>query len=695
MPQITLKCNKLLVLLIFISILFSCSSDRDLLLETILEDPEISIENNETLNEIPVGFETRSFVFTPTNDAYLQGSQSYNLPINRLEEGTRTSYLKFDLSKIPGPITKASLEFTVDSDEGNGKLTIKKGTSTDWTEDNLSLNNSPEAVTILGSLDKTYKIGTVEKINLTSSELNNEMTSFIISHEKGNDLAFASKESLTNTGPKLVVTYNVPIGSDEIQQENVENTTTSNSATETTTTSAESSSTNEESNANSSSSPVEGVYYVTTNGSPNNDGKSEATAWSIDYAFAMAKAGDEIYVKAGFYGNQKLIADNSGSAASPIKFIGYQNTPGDIVSSDESTFKYGDEIDASKMPHLQGYAPNGEGQDTAISAFESYIQIENFQITHYKIALDSYGEHCHYKNIIAAQLGDFNPAHSYPSATSNSLLNYKGVGIISNGDYSKVENCFVLNAGAEGIKVSNSKNQIHRGNQVYSNNNINPTDYYYLVTNDAENNEFHNLYLERVGDLEHFGHGLTLKVSAMKNKFYSSTVKNTTIECSFSNVFDNYFENCKVIGGVDKNGSILIANGAHHNTFQNCTVENAQGIAFADWKDGFSSPYDTKNAGNNNQFNNCTVNNCAVGINFHYFNKLEGAAHHNTFTDCIFTNLDTLFRVDRPNYSNQMLGGKVENVVTYKQELVYKNTYSLNFDINSNTIFLNNGFQRP
>ena len=129
-------------------------------------------------------------------------------------------------------------------------------------------------------------------------------------------------------------------------------------------------------------SPITGdnVYYVTTTGKSSNNGSSEALAWSIQYAFSTAKAGDIVYIKAGNYGALNLTTSNSGTTSNLIKFIGYTSTPGDLVSNNGSTFNYGDKLDSSKMPLL-----SGELGKTAITIQNNYVQLENFQITKHQI----------------------------------------------------------------------------------------------------------------------------------------------------------------------------------------------------------------------------------------------------------------------------------------------------------------------
>ena len=707
MPHITLKCNKLLVLLTFITSLISCSSDKDLLLETILENPENAIENIESINETPDGLESRSIVFEPTNDAYLQGTQSYNLPINRLEEGMRTSYLKFDLSQIPGTITNASLEFIIDSDEGNGTLTFHKGSTTDWTEQNLSPENAPDMVTVLGTMNKTFKIGTVEKVNITSSELNNEITSFIVTHQEGNDLAFASKESTSNKGPKLVITYEAPIGSDEIQQEasnstnetTVEETTTTAENTNTTT---EETTTSEETTTTSSTGAIEGALYVTTNGSASNDGKSEASAWSIDYAFAVAKAGDVVYIKAGFYGNQKLIADNSGTAGNPIKFIGYQNTPGDINSSQGSTFSYGDEIDSNQMPHLQGYAPNNEGQGTAIRSNESFIHIENIQISHYEIGVFSLGNYSTYKNIIISQMGDYNPAHKYPDATSDNFLNYSGLGIILEGNGSELLDSFVLNCGAQGITIQNATNVTTANNEVYGDDPTNPIDYYFLIGTNTKNSNFNNTTVFRSGALLHLGHGIVVKgaEAITGNVVDGFEITNTFLEVQFPKTTNNTFKNGTVIKQPNVNsqtheaGGLRLANGARYNHYEDITLTNCS-IKFSDWNDGLAG--DVNDTSDYNTFKRIEVKDSYSAIAFSHFllTNSASAADNNTFTDCTFKNVDYLFEVDRANSGTKLINCSVDDVRNLEIERMKGgDTYSLNATYD-NCSWSNIGFTKP
>lgn len=235
------KIHKAFACFIFFTIIFNlgCSKDTDLLIDSILGDDAVSSVNERTQNtdseeqdteeeatqdeegidEEEIILETRTTSFSPTNDAHVQSGKGYNQNIIRLEENHRTSYLMFDLSAIDligGAITEVTLQFTIDSDDGNGNITVYRGSSSDWTENNLSDITAPKIDVELGSIIKEYRVGVTEMVELNASALLPEVATLVLDHKNGNDLAFASKEHTSKIGPKLVVSYEVPVGSEEI-----------------------------------------------------------------------------------------------------------------------------------------------------------------------------------------------------------------------------------------------------------------------------------------------------------------------------------------------------------------------------------------------------------------------------------------------------------------------------------------------
>ncbi len=149
----------------------------------------------------------QTITLSPIHDAYLQGATRFNSEIVRLEQNKRTGYLMFDLSSINGTVTSAQLKFTVNSDSGNGNLSVYKGNSDTWTESNLSNSNKPSNGVLLGNLNTTYGIGSTKTIILTTGSISGSKLSLVLSATSGNDFAFASKENGANTPPQLVITY--------------------------------------------------------------------------------------------------------------------------------------------------------------------------------------------------------------------------------------------------------------------------------------------------------------------------------------------------------------------------------------------------------------------------------------------------------------------------------------------------------
>ncbi len=997
-----------------ISLNLGCSKDNDILLETVVSDSAATVEtkeqttDNSTVNEdvqqdesttdentiVESTLELRTTSFSPLHDAHVQSGRGYNQNIIRLEEGSRTSYLMFDLSQIAdisGNIKQATLQFTINSDDGSGTVNVFKGSSSEWTENTLSDESAPEAIDKVGSIAKSYLIGETQAIELDPTLLDAELKTLILQHENGNDLAFASKEHVSKTGPKLVVSYEVSesasqiednslneVESDEpedvvvedldtVESENapvnestenqapiaiadavpssgkaplevtftgenssddtkvvsyvwnfndggatsaeanpkytfnqvgtylVELTTTDEeglkstdqvtitvsdenneapvavvSATPTTgeaplevsfkgsdstddnaistygwdfkdgsktnvadfnytyktpgTYEAELTVTDEnglsdvetitivveepsndgptavvsanvtsgpaplnvqfigdkssddkgiysyawnfkdgssnaytanpahsfnqpgsyeveltvkdtdgaedtksimitvsasENNApnavatanvtsgnapltvqfrgdtssddngitsyfwnfkdgttassanathtftqpgnytvdltvkdaqnlsstasmviqvnanNTSSTNNPPGYYVSTFGNSSNNGLSPSSPWSLAHAFNVAKAGDVVYVKAGNYGNLQLRTNNTGNSGSPIKFIGYTNNPGDVASSNGSTFNYGENLNAGKMPLLQSY----NSQGTAITLHDRFIHVENFQITGYAVGIQTINlaTNATIKNVIITNVGNQSSASSYT-----------GVGFKIESNNALLENCFVLNAGAEAFNLSDSDYSRVNNCKVYANNNSNPTDYYFLLTGGTNNTIVENSYAEREAYLSHGGHGFDMKDLATNNTFRNCTAKRTNFELNFSGVKYNTIVDCAIYGVNTSSGNwhsvMAIFNGANNNLIKNMYIQDTwAAISWADYDDGFVGPggdRDEVSLGYDNTFDGIVVKNTNRLLNIGGGNQFAAAAKRNKLINCRVDNFE-------------------------------------------------------
>ena len=236
-------------------LILSCSKDRDIFLDAVLEENPTSIVEQDSTTTVSnedesssdeeviedenanEELESRTTIFPTSNDAYLQNGSGFDQVIVRLQENFRRSYLMFDLSQIDsigGEITSARLSFHVNTDDGNGVVKVYKGASNNWNEDNLSETSAPEISSELGQVEREYRVGDNIIIDLNIENLLPENSTLILEHEDGDDLAFASKENTTKEGAQLIVAYNAPISAEEIivkeeqtlEDDNVEEDTT-------------------------------------------------------------------------------------------------------------------------------------------------------------------------------------------------------------------------------------------------------------------------------------------------------------------------------------------------------------------------------------------------------------------------------------------------------------------------------------
>ncbi|MEL7268264.1 MAG: hypothetical protein AAGL34_01670 [Bacteroidota bacterium] len=406
--------------------------------------------------------------------------------------------------------------------------------------------------------------------------------------------------------------------------------------------------------------PVEGAYYVTANGSASNDGLSEESSWSLQQALSRAGEGDVVYVKAGeYFINRGITTDISGTMNNPVRIIGYKDNPGDIQSSNGSTFKYGDEINASDMPMIVG-SSYGSGWGITWNGREG-VEIENFIITKFDVAMTWGISHGKIKNVIAWGLG-----------LQDRQQSGSGNGFRITGSNNTIENCYAENIGSVAISLFGGNNTLRHTEVVGSNNN-NTTGYFILCSGErSTRNEIEYCTISRyTPDNDHQGHGFITKDGATYNTFRNSTAHNTGIEASYKNSHHNVWENISITCDADRYRSVFSAgirlmNGTNNNVFRNIYVENnISGIEFRDYDDGSSSDLqrDAQEGGSDNLFVNIIVNNVERGI---WFSDGEGGSNtsfsnDNTFVNCTFHNVDRFIsaaqNIDNMNIVNCIVDG--------------------------------------
>jgi len=423
------------------------------------------------------------------------------------------------------------------------------------------------------------------------------------------------------------------------------------------------------------------TYYINLSGNDNNSGLSENSAWqTITYAASSASPvgpGDVVHIKAGNYGNEKVVFQIDGTAANPIQFIGYQNTPGDQPDLD---YNFGDPLDATVMPLLDGV--NRLSGNGITMHNTNFVELSNIQIQNYTVGLYAYrGINLKVKNIITMYFGDINASY-----------NGKGIVFGSLADNNLIEDCVVYNACAEGISIRGNNN-VARNCRVYSDDNAtghySAMDYYIHVG--GNDNLIENCYVERVGNIAHNGHGIDLKGNCENNIIRNCIANNMGLngyELRHRGVKNNIIEN-----SIGINCGFAIRDGASNNIIRNCKTESSKhGVLLFDTTEDENAQY----AGRDNIIENCIFQNSTSSvINFLlYGSAAVSAVDNNTFVNCVFDGGTYLFNADRENFANKMINCIVTNVQNYSGASYLGTPFPMNFDYEY-TYFHNNGFATP
>jgi hypothetical protein len=426
------------------------------------------------------------------------------------------------------------------------------------------------------------------------------------------------------------------------------------------------------------------TYYVSTSGNDANSGLSEAEAWrTITYAASAAspvEAGDTVFIKAGDYGNEHVQFQTDGASSYPIVFEGYQNIPGDNPNLNHS---FGDPLDASVMPLLDG--GNRTSGGTALTLHSrQHIVLKNLQITKYEAGIDGWNaSSVTLDNITATSFGDVSADYSGTAITFS--MDEYGNG----GDYNILNNCFVENAAAEGFSLAGDYNQLTNCTVYCDEDSVNAAMDYYIVF-EGNNNTVGNCYAERIGWLDHDGHGIGFKGNCENNYVHNSIAKNLGggFYVRHRACKNNVFDHCTTYGLF----GLLVRDGASHNTFRNCTSIDAwSAVLFYDTDEDDSTQY----AGRNNIFENCIFRNTIENVIDFFYYGLPSPCDSNTFVNCVIDGGDYLFNCDRENAENKLINSIVVNVQNYSRTQSHQDSlYSLNVEI-ANSDFWNNGFVAP
>lgn len=444
------------------------------------------------------------------------------------------------------------------------------------------------------------------------------------------------------------------------------------------------------------------VYFVSVNGSGNNNGLTENTSWSWTHAVSNARPGMIIYVKAGDYGGGNFRFNQSGSEGNEIKFVGYKDTPGDIDAY-KQTMLSDDTRDRRATTRLA----NNEEFDYTTTPNSSQMPFFNKAYEKEDIFFRIDGDYIEFHNIIIKG-GDFGMLFSASSSHAkviNSIIleqgrmdlrmgetphpdRYQGTGLANRrSENLKVRFCSFLNPEQQALEIRGANTGTYSDNVVYSYNEINGTDYFYLITGE-KGEASHDLLIEfnrchRVSGVAHGGHGFIVKNGAINNTIRNWKVINSNIEASFANATNNLFEKGELNGSYMTDGDdlayVLTSNGTTGNTFKDIIIDNVWGgLLFLDHGEDRNSAY----AGRANDYINIIVKNAKYGVIFSESRSNLGPTNDNRFLNCTFYNTEHGIRAHRNNSGNEFI-----NCHFSASRSLYTNHG--NYSLNSNTKFEN------
>ena len=413
-------------------------------------------------------------------------------------------------------------------------------------------------------------------------------------------------------------------------------------------------------------------YYVSTAGSDANDGLSEATSWrTLGYAGGQVAPGDTVHVKAGDYGADPLTVTVDGTMDAPIVFEGYQTVPGDQPDLGWS-YPNATGLDATVMPLIDG-GDRSQGTGVTLNG-RSYVTLRNFQVRNFSIGVYAWGaNHVTIENVIVRDLGDI-----------DAYYDGHGVAVGSEAYDNVVRNAVVYNSAAEGITIVGDRNTVD-GSFVYADDNTNvnsSTDYYIFVG--GNDNIITGNYVERVGDLEHVGHGIGVKGDCTGNVFSQNEAVNMSggFYVRHRGSKNNLFEGNLSRGG---DAGILIRDGASENTFRNHrTLGSLDGISFMDTGEDDGAQW----AGSNNTVMNSVFEDPQCLIRFHAYSE-ESPAFDNTFVNITARNVGTVTCAERTNYGNRLVNSILSGV-----DALESGPFAVDLQIEY-TAFANPGFALP
>lgn len=419
--------------------------------------------------------------------------------------------------------------------------------------------------------------------------------------------------------------------------------------------------------------------YVTTSATGGGDGKSESSAWTLDEAFDKANAGMTVWIKAGNYGNQNLALYNDGTSVSPLKFIGYKNSPGDIT---KNYYDYGKTWSTSEMPTLTGKSSSDGHAIQLMGA--NYVIFKNIQIKRYRVGIRANGtknSNLVFQRINGNTFGDDDTRH----ASFISLQTINGTTFVSNSNM-KALDCRSVNASMAHIVFYGDGSSLIDGCKTYSDRLSSNARSDYAINVNGHNNIIRNCYIENFNNTESntSTHGIGVRGASNLNNTYNLIEKSTAINfqeglyirnygCDYNVIKDCYVGNNGASSSEDR-GGVWIWGGANHNIVERVIVEDVDmGIGFKDNQEEGNTK-DTS-IGKNNIIRNSIFRNTKYSI--YSGGSNNSLLKNNKIINCTFNNSNYFFKNYNTNVQNlEIINCNITNIKKSVATTKYNTTLS-------------------
>jgi len=393
-------------------------------------------------------------------------------------------------------------------------------------------------------------------------------------------------------------------------------------------------------------------YFVDASVDVSGTGLDEDTPFkTIQEGVNILKAGDKLWIRAGNYGDERVVVNNSGNISNPIHIEGYIKTQGDIT---KMYYSYGNgELKANKMPLLIG-TDRAKYNGFMLEDNVHDIVIKNLQIKNYRIGFFSRinTKRVRLERILVKDMGDWENGGEFAVGIHIETWD------TNKCNYFRVKDCIVINAEKRGIS-SKGDNNYYENCKVYSdefdidyiNTKKKATDYYFKTN--GTGNIIRGCEANKKTSLGHNGHAFALKHFNEYNLVENCLAVNTlwSYQARHSVTRFNVFRNSEAHADVPYRlreqyrpytGGINVNSGASYNIFENIYIHDTD-VAFM-----FDKFYDeggvSPGIGHHNTFKNIVINNIVHYV--FYFRNGEKEKTTVSFNDNKFYNLT----INKVNY---------------------------------------------